>query len=273
MPSSAPRCGQTWWDRDYKDATNDETDVYDKGAPDYQTGEKKNRKWQIICAGVEALIKQENLDENDVVLWTDWQSIHQEDKKEKGKGVMSLIKYTTLCRYMLVPTEETQLTGHAATFPEEIPGYGGRGWCRGEYFIFSLWAEMMGRVVQLFAIKSDGSLHHYPEVKVEGAQYMPSGGALSNPNDKATVQGLEDTMIAAYGQSLIVNKCKAAGKGEEVDLSKKMIRAVHVDTLAQTADEYNVASINLQTNQLGVDGAACLAKVLKNKMKTVTTLK
>ena len=35
MPSSAPRCGQTWWDRDYKDATNDETDVYDKGAPDY----------------------------------------------------------------------------------------------------------------------------------------------------------------------------------------------------------------------------------------------
>ena len=43
---------------------------------------------------------------------------------------MSLIKYATLCDFMLVPTEEEELTGFAAKFPEEIPGYGARGWCR-----------------------------------------------------------------------------------------------------------------------------------------------
>ena len=37
--------------------TNDPNDPYDKGAPDYQTGEKKNFKFQVICAGVKALMQ------------------------------------------------------------------------------------------------------------------------------------------------------------------------------------------------------------------------
>ena len=61
----------------------------------------------------------------------------QDDKEEKLKGVRSLIKYATLSDYMLVPTEESALTGDAAKFPEGIPGYGKRGWCRCEFFIFS----------------------------------------------------------------------------------------------------------------------------------------
>ena len=56
------------------------------------------------------------------------QSIYQDDEVEKLKGVYSLIKYATLCSYMLVPTEETKLSGVAATYPEDIPGYGARGW-------------------------------------------------------------------------------------------------------------------------------------------------
>ena len=71
---------------------------------------------------------QEGLKEEDVCLWLDWQSIYQDDKEEKLKGVKSLIQYATLCEYMLVPTEEERLDFAAATYPEEIPGYGTRGW-------------------------------------------------------------------------------------------------------------------------------------------------
>ena len=54
---------------------------------------------------------------------------------------------------------------------------------------------MRGHEVQLYAIKQDGALHRYPEVKVIFESSMPSGGALSNPNDRALVKGLEDKMI------------------------------------------------------------------------------
>ena len=61
------------WDRKFVDKTNDEKDPYDKGAPDYQTGENKDLKWRIICAGVDALIRDKGLCTEDVVLWMDWQ--------------------------------------------------------------------------------------------------------------------------------------------------------------------------------------------------------
>ena len=51
----------------------------------------------------------------------------QDDETEKLRGVMSLIKYATLCQYMLVPTEEVDLWDNAAQFPEDIPQYGARG--------------------------------------------------------------------------------------------------------------------------------------------------
>ena len=53
------------------------------------------------------------------------QSIYQDNEKEKLKGVYSLIKYATLCKFMLIPTEESSLTRNP---PEYIPGYGNRGW-------------------------------------------------------------------------------------------------------------------------------------------------
>ena len=91
----------------------------------------------------------------------------QDDKEEKLKGVNSLIKYATLSDYMLVPTDLDELRGNAAKFPEEIPGYGERAWCRTEYFIFSLAAEMReSEVVELYAIKCGGELQAYPSVKV-----------------------------------------------------------------------------------------------------------
>ena len=149
----------TWWDRGFKDETNDPNDKYDQGAPDFQANypeeERKNPaynqnaaktimgycvpkmvpyqrpkdlKWRVICAGVQRLVEQEGLKEEDVSLWVDWQSIYQDDEAEKLKGVVSLIRYATLCQYMLVPTEEAELDPYAADYPNHIPAYGSRGW-------------------------------------------------------------------------------------------------------------------------------------------------
>ena len=87
----------TWWHRDFKDSTNDPNDKYDQGAPDWQSGAKKDLKWRLICQGVRTLVAQEKergveLKLEEVALWIDWQSIYQDDKAEKLKGVMSLIK-------------------------------------------------------------------------------------------------------------------------------------------------------------------------------------
>merc|ERR1719424_2028500 len=155
----------------------------------------KDLKWRVICAGVQRLLEQEGLKEEDVSLWVDWQSIYQDDEAEKLKGVVSLIRYATLCQYMLVPTEEAELEGPATVYPEDIPAYGSRGWCRIEYFVFGLLAEMRGHKVQLYAILLDGALNRYSEVKVLREEDMPSGGDLSNPNDKPLVTSLEDKMI------------------------------------------------------------------------------
>ena len=143
----------TWWDRSFTDATNDPNNPYDVGAPDLQAdypdeqrkkwvgvkdGEfqyemvtyerPKNLKWRVICAGVQRLLEQEGLKEENVSLWVDWQSIYQDDEAEKLKGVKSLIRYATLCQYMLVPTEEAGRFLVKGSVPIAIPAYGDRGW-------------------------------------------------------------------------------------------------------------------------------------------------
>ena len=136
-----------------------------------------------------------------------------------------------------------------------------------EYFVFSLLAEMRGHEVQLYAILRDGALNRYPKVQVIGEGNMPSGGALSNPNDQALVKGLEDKMIDAYGTALVEVKCKAAGGGR-VNLSYKMLRPQHVGALFAAVERYQVAGLNLRYNQLGAEGGALVAAALK----TNTTL-
>ena len=121
--------------------------------------------------------------------------------------------------------------------------------------------------MQLYAIRLDGALNRYPRVVVGDEDEMPSGGALANPNDKALVTALEDKMIEAYGTALVELKCKAAG-GKKVDLSRKMIRPQHVGALFAGVERYQVAELNLRSNQLGDEGGALVAAALK----TNTTL-
>ena len=59
-----------------------------------------------------------------------------------------------------------------------------------EYFVFGLLAEMQGREVQLYGILRDGNLNRYPKVEVTHESKMPSGGALSNPNDSVLVTAI-----------------------------------------------------------------------------------
>ena len=121
--------------------------------------------------------------------------------------------------------------------------------------------------MQLYAIKRDGALHRYPKVKVGLEKAMPSGGALSNPNDQALVKGLEDKMIDAYGTAIVEVKCKAADDGR-VQLSSKMLRPQHVGALFAAVERYQVAELDLNFNQLGAEGGALVAAALK----TNTTL-
>ena len=108
---------------------------------------------------------------------------------------MSLIKVATLCDYMLVPTEEEAFsTFNGGKSVEDIPGYGVRGWCRLENFIFSLWSELKNREVALYAVTRNGKLQHHPKVKIfKGG--MPHSGDFFHLNDSGHVVMLENTMI------------------------------------------------------------------------------
>ena len=137
-----------------------------------------------------------------------------------------------------------------------------------EYFVFSLLAEMQGHEVQLYAITRDGALRCFPEVEVLSEEDMPSGGDLSNAKDRALVKGLEDKMIDAYDTAIVELKCKAARRGERMDLSCKMLRPQHVGALFAAVERYRVAELDLGSNQLGAEGGALVAAALK----TNTTL-
>ena len=151
--------------------------------------------------------------------------------------------------------------------------------CRCEYFVFSLLAEMRGREgeVQLYTIMlyqpgvaEDGAtpcpernryeLQQYPKVLMS-KRTMPQSGALSNPNDNALIRELEDQILDVYGHAIIDLKCREAAKAKEgkegsmvVDLSFKMLRPQHVDSLISACSKYKVAEMYLQGNELGRDG-------------------
>ena len=185
---------------------------------------------------------------------------------------------------MLVPLEEEELKYGAALYPNEIPGYGPRGWCRVEWspprlepwsfrppstdqrsgpcrdrFIYALASEMRSREVELYAILRDGKLHQYPKVDILERE-LPSGGALSNEDDRPLVRALEDKMIEVYGKVIVELKCKPGG---EVNLNAKMLRPMHMEALGAAVARYGVKELNLNANQLGDEGAKQLAAWLR----------
>ena len=64
---------------------------------------------------MQRLIYASGLKEEDVSIWLDWQSIPQDDRVEKSKGVLSLIAYASMCSYMLAPTDVEKAPAHVHT--------------------------------------------------------------------------------------------------------------------------------------------------------------
>merc|ERR1712224_1098168 len=149
-----------WWVRGEKGAS----------VPDFSKGERAHLKYKVVLKAVAALIEKEELDPSQVMVWMDWYSIDQVDETQKKKGVASMLFYTTQAKYMLIPlaTENTlkdpsDPDSECAYYPEDITEYGERGWCRVEYFIFSLWSQMQGSRygVELYACGTDGELRQF----------------------------------------------------------------------------------------------------------------
>lgn len=125
-----------WWNRDEGGVAT---------APDFASGEQQHLKYRVICSGVAALIASEGLRAAEVALWIDWFSIEQDDAVQKARGIESMIHFTTWSQYMLIPLrtphaeamlQEGEDEPEAAYYPEDIAGYGTRGWTRVEYFLF-----------------------------------------------------------------------------------------------------------------------------------------
>ena len=138
-----------WWTR----PANVQPGVYDVGAPDILEGPDRNLKHRVVCSGTRKLIdgvpaqqgvtRIDGLDEEfpwsipaipspfrsgkEVLMWVDWFSIDQDDRQVKLAGVMSLIHYATLSTAMLIPCRDEAIE---AAYPENLPLYGTRGWCR-----------------------------------------------------------------------------------------------------------------------------------------------
>ena len=118
---------------------------------------------------------------------------------------------------------------------------------------------MRSREVELYAILRDGKLHQYPEVKI-AERGMPSGGALSNEDDRPLVRALEDKMIEVYGKVIVELMCK---RGGTVFLNAKMLRPMHMEALGEAVARYGVKKLYLNSNQLGDEGAKQLAAWLR----------
>ena len=116
--------------------------------------EKRSLKYGILCRGIEALIKRDNLDPERVGIWIDYACIEQDNDEELQKGVDSLIGYAAQSDYFLIPVfpeAEAVKAFVEATHPMQLVNYGNRAWCRLEVYVFSCLVEIMGREITCFA--------------------------------------------------------------------------------------------------------------------------
>jgi len=109
----------TWWDREFTDETNDPTNQYDKGSPDFQTGLNKDLKYRSICRGLEDLIAECDFDPSRVHVLIDWACIYQDDMEMKMEGVRSLLGWIGKSSALYVPLQEC---GAAFRFYEQVRG-------------------------------------------------------------------------------------------------------------------------------------------------------
>ena len=259
---------QNWWHRPKRG----------RASPDFPEGhEQVSLKWSVVVKGVENLVtgwkrvegkKMKEvtydavLDRERAFIWFDYFSIDQDDSRVKSLGIQSLIHYTTNCTAMLIPTPHAEVM---AFYPEKLPVYGKRAWCRAEFFVFALYAEMVGRDVRLYAAATDGVLRQFQDLKFHGDLFkdMPTDGEVTVEEDRHEIRRLEDTMIDAYGHAVVRTAC--AESPSKISLGAKLLRDAHIKTLVKVAQDGDLAtleSIALSNNQLSDQGLDTLMSAL-----------
>ena len=238
----------SWWERETPKTAK----------PDYTSGDKANLKFRVICAGVQQMIEREALEPTHLALWVDYYSIDQIDEGKKQAGVSSMVHYTSQASFMLIPVPtENVVTDDfgpdsdpaecVAYYPEDVGGYGSRGWCRVEFFIFSLFHEMKAAYdasvqggdgsLKLYAAgSSPHSLQQFKVVEFLGGDRgdMPSQGAFTFESDRKSIVQLENLVISAFGHAVLRRAAKSVADGDLcVDLGAKMLRDEHLATLRQ----------------------------------------
>jgi len=188
-----------------------------------------------------------------------------------------MITYVQRCDFMLIPVPTPQVVSHdfadgddaedfGAYYPEDIAGYGSRGWCRVEYFIFGLFSEMRisptsqrgggsgAPLVEvpplaLFASGSDGAPQQFKAVEFLGGDRgdMPSQGDFSFDTDREAIADLERLMIHSYGFAVIHNAAAVAAAADgascTIDLGAKMLHDEHLQALAAAAAAGSFAKV------------------------------
>ena len=82
--------------------------------------------------------------------------------------------------------------------------------CRAEFFVFALYAEMVGRDVRLYAAATDGMLRQFQDLKFHGDLFkdMPTDGEVTVEEDRHEIRRLEAsvrelrTMLTQQGKIL-----------------------------------------------------------------------
>ena len=119
---------------------------------------------------------------------------------------------------MLIPTPHAEVM---AFYPEKLPVYGKRAWCRAEFFVFALYAEMVGRDVRLYAAATDGMLRQFQDLKFHGDLFkdMPTDGEVTVEEDR------HESMLAAMSPSSRGSSKKSINAGASAPELKAMAEA------------------------------------------------
>ena len=264
------------------------------GHPDYTEGDNAHGKFRTVVSGVEKLIlKNTSFDRSRFVLWMDWFSISQTDPAAKLDGIASLIKYVTLCKYMLIVVEEWQYRNH--TFPGDFGDfgdpsglklYGDRAWCRLEWLTFYKWAQItipgmstwkphtLPPTIPLYAVAPTGQSRHFGRILLAGADEYdsdddrpdgcpgswPADGKLSNEEDRPLIRDLQEQLFAASVDADVSRQFAAAvpgGNGVAIDLGclRQTVRDTHIPALVTRLQQLRPTAPGAeQRNSLDIKG-------------------
>jgi hypothetical protein len=205
----------------------------------------------------------------------DWFSIDQVDPQGKLLGAQSMRYYVSQCKFMLVPTRQEKIQ---ARYPDKIPGYGDRAWCRLEAFIMSATGELnssdSNSMVQLFAADVRGTLRQYPHVKLSGGRYdeMPEHGSVTHLEDRTLIRSLQAEVLGSFGHDIIRKVCEEAPMC--VNLSGKLLCSAHMQTLVDLGNRGfldDVTILSLHNNIIGDAGLNTLTTFLIQRATSMDT--